>query len=172
MSSATNWRNKNSMETGMWKRNTQHSRSILPLPHRFQGFIFFSLSSAVSIAANSRQVRALLPSFPSLCSWVLQSIKKFESLPVLHSFCWFCFLQAGLLMASVHFYASFAAKGLVSFEGLRPCSAKLASFGTYSVGLGNRSFRGLYVKAATVVAPKVCSVCSTCWFVCILCRPL
>lgn len=82
------------------------------------------------------------------------------------------FLQAGLLMASVHFYASFAAKGLVSFEGLRPCSAKLASFGTYSVGLGNRSFRGLYVKAATVVAPKVCSICSPCWFLCILCRPL
>lgn len=77
-------------------------------------------------------------------------------------------------MASVQFSGSFAAKGLAAFEGLRPCSAKVPSVGPSSVGFGKRSFRGIHVKAAAVVAPKVCSICptSTCWFVCILCRPL
>ncbi|RRT38943.1 hypothetical protein B296_00030449 [Ensete ventricosum] len=50
------------------------------------------------------------------------------------------------------------ARGMPSFEGLRlaPSIAPLASsFGAPMVGLKGRSFPGLVVKAATVVAPKV-----------------
>lgn len=89
------------MVKGMWKWNPQHSRSILSLPETrassppFLGFYPLLTNSAVSIEANPPQVRSLLPSPPSLCSWVLESVEKFESLPLLHSFCWFCSLQAG-----------------------------------------------------------------------------
>lgn len=51
-----------------------------------------------------------------------------------------------------------SARNLASFEGLRPSTVKFASFGTLRTGaLTQRSFRGLVVKAATVVAPKVSS---------------
>lgn len=50
-----------------------------------------------------------------------------------------------------------AAKGFASFEGLRATqSVKIASFSPLKQsGLSQRSFRGLVVKAATAVAPKV-----------------
>lgn len=51
---------------------------------------------------------------------------------------------------------SVSARNLSSFEGLRPSSVKFASFGTLKAsGVSQRSFRGLAVKAATLVAPKV-----------------
>lgn len=52
-----------------------------------------------------------------------------------------------------------SARNLASFEGLRPSTVKFASFGTLRTGaLTQRSFRGLVVKAATVVAPKYTSI--------------
>lgn len=50
-----------------------------------------------------------------------------------------------------------SARNLASFEGLRPSTVKFSSFGTLKAGnfTHNRSFKGLVVKAATVVAPKV-----------------
>lgn len=52
-----------------------------------------------------------------------------------------------------------SARNLASFEGLRPSTIKFASFGTLRTGaLSQRSFRGLVVKAATVVAPKYTSI--------------
>jgi len=48
--------------------------------------------------------------------------------------------------------------GLPSFNGLRPSQPTFAvpsSVGAYGLSLDRRSFRGLTVKAATVVAPKV-----------------
>lgn len=55
--------------------------------------------------------------------------------------------------------SSISARCLPSFEGLRPCSVKFASAGHVKLaGLNQRSFRGLVVKAATVVAPKVMSI--------------
>lgn len=49
------------------------------------------------------------------------------------------------------------AKGFTSFEGLRASNAvKISSFSPLKQnGLSLRSFRGLVVKAATTVAPKV-----------------
>nr|AWW15211.1 20 kDa chaperonin [Manihot esculenta] len=50
---------------------------------------------------------------------------------------------------------SVSVRSLASFEGLRPSTVKFASFGTLKAGSApQRSFRGLVVKAATVVAPK------------------
>ncbi|OAY54046.1 20 kDa chaperonin, chloroplastic [Manihot esculenta] len=50
---------------------------------------------------------------------------------------------------------SVSVRSLASFEGLRPSTVKFASFGTLKAGgAPQRSFRGLVVKAATVVAPK------------------
>ncbi|XP_039016708.1 20 kDa chaperonin, chloroplastic-like [Hibiscus syriacus] len=52
-----------------------------------------------------------------------------------------------------------SARNLASFEGLRHSSVKFASFGTLKPGtLTHRSFKGLVVKAATVVAPKYTSI--------------
>ncbi|KAF2287085.1 hypothetical protein GH714_038065 [Hevea brasiliensis] len=54
---------------------------------------------------------------------------------------------------------SVSARNLASFEGLRPSTVKFASFGTLKAGsLAQRSFRGLVVKAATLVAPKYTSI--------------
>ncbi|KAJ9183702.1 hypothetical protein P3X46_007518 [Hevea brasiliensis] len=54
---------------------------------------------------------------------------------------------------------SVSARNLASFEGLRPSTVKFASFGTLRAGaLAQRSFRGLVVKAATLVAPKYTSI--------------
>lgn len=54
---------------------------------------------------------------------------------------------------------SVSVRSLASFEGLRPSTVKFASFGTLKAGgAPQRSFRGLVVKAATVVAPKVSSL--------------
>ncbi|KDP33948.1 hypothetical protein JCGZ_07519 [Jatropha curcas] len=54
---------------------------------------------------------------------------------------------------------SVTARNLASFEGLRPSTVKFASFGNLkAAGLSQRSFRGLVVKAATVVAPKYTSI--------------
>ncbi|KAF5743029.1 20 kDa chaperonin chloroplastic [Tripterygium wilfordii] len=54
---------------------------------------------------------------------------------------------------------SVSARNLTSFEGLRPATAKFASFGALKAGaLSQRSLRGLVVKAATVVAPKFSSI--------------
>ncbi|KAJ0090848.1 hypothetical protein Patl1_13644 [Pistacia atlantica] len=47
------------------------------------------------------------------------------------------------------------ARGLASFEGLRPSSVKFSSVGTT---LCQRSFRSFVVKAATAVAPKYTSL--------------
>ncbi|KAG8487590.1 hypothetical protein CXB51_018790 [Gossypium anomalum] len=51
-------------------------------------------------------------------------------------------------------------RNLASFEGLRPSSiVKFSSFGSLKPGsLTQRSFKGLVVKAATVVAPKYTSI--------------
>lgn len=53
--------------------------------------------------------------------------------------------------------SSISTKGLASFEGLRASQAvKVSSFSPVKQnGLSLRSFRGLVVKAATTVAPKV-----------------
>ncbi|KAK8509141.1 hypothetical protein V6N12_018229 [Hibiscus sabdariffa] len=52
-----------------------------------------------------------------------------------------------------------SARNLASFQGLRPSAVKFVSFGTLKAGtLSHRSFKGLVVKAATVVAPKYTSV--------------
>ncbi|XP_044463018.1 20 kDa chaperonin, chloroplastic-like [Mangifera indica] len=61
-------------------------------------------------------------------------------------------------MSSVQLTASsiaVPARGLASFEGLRPSSVKLSSVGTTP---NQRSFRSFVVKAATVVAPKYTSL--------------
>ena len=47
---------------------------------------------------------------------------------------------------------SVPARGFSSYEGLRTSNVKFASVGG---GFSQRSFRGLVVKAATAVAPKV-----------------
>lgn len=53
---------------------------------------------------------------------------------------------------------AFSARLVPSFEGLRPSTANFASVGPFKAGsLAQRSFRGLVVRAATVVAPKVVS---------------
>ncbi|KAG5225521.1 hypothetical protein OIU76_026579 [Salix suchowensis] len=60
------------------------------------------------------------------------------------------------------FSISVSARNLSSFEGLRPSNVKLASSFKPLVGVGlplsRRSFQGLVVKAATVVAPKYTSI--------------
>ncbi|KAL4303496.1 hypothetical protein GQ457_10G001370 [Hibiscus cannabinus] len=69
------------------------------------------------------------------------------------------FLQA---MATSQLSASSMAvsvRNLASFEGLRPSIVKFSSFGTLKPGaLSQRSFRGLVVKSASVVAPKYTSI--------------
>ncbi|KAF3792306.1 chaperonin [Nymphaea thermarum] len=59
-------------------------------------------------------------------------------------------------MASIRFGASSAT--LSSFEGLRPSEIRVSSLSPSNLGLAKRSFRGLTVRAATVVAPKYTSV--------------
>ncbi|GMI94938.1 chaperonin 20, CHLOROPLAST CHAPERONIN 10 [Hibiscus trionum] len=52
-----------------------------------------------------------------------------------------------------------SARNLASFEGLRPSIVKLSSFGILKPGsLTQRSFKGLVVKAAAIVAPKYTSI--------------
>ncbi|XP_022750004.1 20 kDa chaperonin, chloroplastic-like [Durio zibethinus] len=52
-----------------------------------------------------------------------------------------------------------SARNLASFEGLRLSTVKFSSFGALKPGaLTHRSFKGLVVKAATVVAPKYTSI--------------
>lgn len=60
-------------------------------------------------------------------------------------------------MASAQLTASsISGRSLPSFEGIRLCSVKLGSAGHVRFGgINQRSFKGLVVKAATVVAPKV-----------------
>ncbi|KAF8027938.1 hypothetical protein BT93_E0768 [Corymbia citriodora subsp. variegata] len=54
---------------------------------------------------------------------------------------------------------TFSARLVPSFEGLRPSTVKFASVGPFNAGsLAQRSFRGLVVRAATVVAPKYTSL--------------
>ncbi|GLU10178.1 hypothetical protein SLE2022_269980 [Rubroshorea leprosula] len=51
------------------------------------------------------------------------------------------------------------ARNFALFDGLRPSTVKFASFGTLRPGtLTHKSFKGLVVKAATVVAPKYTSI--------------
>ena len=50
--------------------------------------------------------------------------------------------------------SSISARSLASFEGLRPSNLKFGSPACVSL-VNHRSFRGLAVKAATTVAPKV-----------------
>ncbi|CAK9159236.1 unnamed protein product [Ilex paraguariensis] len=64
-------------------------------------------------------------------------------------------------MATVQLNASaISAKTLPSFQGLRPSTVRVFSVAPLrkSGGLTQRSFRGLVVKAATVVAPKYTSL--------------
>lgn len=66
--------------------------------------------------------------------------------------------MASLQLGSSGAAAAAAKRGLPSFDGLRLSpSALMASspLGVCGVGLDKRCFRGLVVKAATVVAPKV-----------------
>ncbi|KAF8042943.1 hypothetical protein BT93_A1316 [Corymbia citriodora subsp. variegata] len=66
---------------------------------------------------------------------------------------------------------TFSARLVPSFEGLKPPTLKFASVGPFKAGsLAQRSFRGLVVRAATVVAPKVgsCFVLSAYSFVSLL----
>ncbi|KAK4783504.1 hypothetical protein SAY86_007878 [Trapa natans] len=54
---------------------------------------------------------------------------------------------------------SISARNLPSFEGLKPSAVKLVSMGSLKSGyVLKRSFRGLVVKAAAVVAPKYTSI--------------
>ncbi|XP_030540180.1 20 kDa chaperonin, chloroplastic-like [Rhodamnia argentea] len=54
---------------------------------------------------------------------------------------------------------TFSARLVPSFEGLKPSTVKFASVGPFKAGsLTQRSFRGLVVRAATVVAPKYTSL--------------
>ncbi|KAK7281329.1 hypothetical protein RIF29_09207 [Crotalaria pallida] len=63
-------------------------------------------------------------------------------------------------MAATHLTASsISARNMVSFEGLRPSAVQFPCVGNVRVGnLTQRSFRGMVVKAATVVAPKYTSI--------------
>ncbi|XP_057967451.1 20 kDa chaperonin, chloroplastic [Malania oleifera] len=63
-------------------------------------------------------------------------------------------------MATAQFTASsISSRSLRSFEGLRPSTVGISSVAPIRpVGLASRSFRGLVVKAATVVAPKYTSI--------------
>ncbi|KAF7837553.1 20 kDa chaperonin, chloroplastic [Senna tora] len=55
--------------------------------------------------------------------------------------------------------SSLSAMNLPSFEGLRPSTVQFSSVGHVRIGgLTPRSFRGMVIKAATVVAPKYTSV--------------
>ncbi|KAK4266066.1 hypothetical protein QN277_027039 [Acacia crassicarpa] len=55
--------------------------------------------------------------------------------------------------------SSFSTMNLPSFEGLRPSVVQFSAVGHVRLaGLTKRSFRGLVVKAATVVAPKYTSI--------------
>lgn len=58
-------------------------------------------------------------------------------------------------MATLQFSGSIASRNLPSVEGLRLLTVRVPSAGLSSVGLNQRCFPGLVVKAATVVAPKV-----------------
>ena len=62
-------------------------------------------------------------------------------------------------MAAAHFTGSLISSRnlLPSFNGLRPSSVKFSPSVAHARvgGLANRSFTGLVVRAATVVAPKV-----------------
>lgn len=74
------------------------------------------------------------------------------------SFCSsFCSLSSQESMATFELSGSVVSKSLTSYEGLglRPSTVRVPSVGLCSVGLNQRCFRGLVVKAATVIAPKV-----------------
>jgi len=62
-------------------------------------------------------------------------------------------------MASAQLTAIASSISTASFEGLRPSAVQFASTGRIRIGnLSQRSFRGLVVKAATVVAPKYTAI--------------
>ncbi|XP_061354988.1 20 kDa chaperonin, chloroplastic-like [Gastrolobium bilobum] len=63
-------------------------------------------------------------------------------------------------MATVQLTASsISARNVTSFEGLRPSAVQFPCFGRVRIGnFTQRSFRGLIVKAATVVAPKYTAI--------------
>ncbi|RWR95863.1 chaperonin, chloroplastic-like protein [Cinnamomum micranthum f. kanehirae] len=61
-------------------------------------------------------------------------------------------------MAALQFSGPVASRKLPSFEGFRPSTVRVPSVGLCSVGLNQRCFPGLVVKAATVVAPKYTSI--------------
>lgn len=64
-------------------------------------------------------------------------------------------------MAAIQLSASsISTRSLPSFEGLRPSSLRISSFGPFTKGgvVTQQSFRGLVVRAATVVAPKYTSI--------------
>ncbi len=55
--------------------------------------------------------------------------------------------------------SSISARNVASFEGLRPSAVQFPFVGHVRIGnLAQRSFKGLVVKAATVVAPKYTSI--------------
>lgn len=67
-------------------------------------------------------------------------------------------MRIGREMAAAQLTGSLiSARNLPSFNGLRPSAVKFSpSVGHLRVGgLANRSYTGLVVRAATVVAPKV-----------------
>ncbi|XP_058108679.1 20 kDa chaperonin, chloroplastic [Magnolia sinica] len=61
-------------------------------------------------------------------------------------------------MATVQLSGASATRSLPPFEGLRPSMVRVSSVGPCSVGLKQRRFQGLVVRAATVVAPKYTSI--------------
>ncbi|KAF8401123.1 hypothetical protein HHK36_014427 [Tetracentron sinense] len=62
-------------------------------------------------------------------------------------------------MATVQFTASsVSTRSLSSFDGLRPSTVRISSVGPFRTELNQRSFQGLVVRAATVVAPKYTSI--------------
>ncbi|KAF8034663.1 hypothetical protein BT93_C0852 [Corymbia citriodora subsp. variegata] len=63
---------------------------------------------------------------------------------------------------------TFSARLVSSFEGLKPSTLKFASVRPFKAGsLTQRSFRGLVVRAATVVAPKAPYNVLYCLFSCV-----
>ncbi|KAK6944711.1 GroES chaperonin family [Dillenia turbinata] len=68
--------------------------------------------------------------------------------------------MATIQLSAASASSSVSNRNLTSFEGLRPSTVKISSFGSFrpSGPLFNKSFRGLVVRAATVVAPKYTKV--------------
>ncbi|KAK6941258.1 GroES chaperonin family [Dillenia turbinata] len=69
-------------------------------------------------------------------------------------------IQLSAASASASASASVSNRSFTSFEGLRPSTLKISSFGSLrpSGPLSSKSFCGLVVRAATVVAPKYTKV--------------